>query len=65
MDPYSMTCEAVLESRLERPNLPRILELYNQSLQLAPDRSLTQETPNENQNLRNLQCIFCILILTY
>ncbi|CAL1142816.1 unnamed protein product [Cladocopium goreaui] len=34
---------AVLESRLERPNLPRILELYNQSLQLAPDRSLTQE----------------------
>lgn len=30
MDPYCTTCEAVLESRLERPNLPRILELQSE-----------------------------------
>ncbi|CAK9026266.1 unnamed protein product [Durusdinium trenchii] len=34
---------AVLESRLKRPKLQKILDLYNQSLQLHPDRPLTQE----------------------
>ncbi|CAJ1396897.1 unnamed protein product [Effrenium voratum] len=35
---------AALESRKKRPKLQRVLELYNQSLQLAPRRGLTQES---------------------
>eukprot|EP00434_Breviolum_minutum_P026662 symbB.v1.2.023565.t1/scaffold2165.1/size87246/2 len=35
---------AVLHSRLKTPDLAKIIKLYQESLQLAPDRALTQES---------------------